>query len=157
MKRLPPAVSQTYHDFWATLLPASNRRTGFSLRSPARRSFIEFDHVGFRFRYHLAYDAPDATIEFALRRSDGDQIYASLVQQRAQIDAAFGEPLQWLRDARSASEQWPYRALRWTVSCSPLRDLDRSAWPALQAQMIDAMVHLERAIVPHLQQWLPAD
>jgi len=157
MQRLPPAVSQTSADFWASFLPKSNRQTGFSLRRPTRRSVVQFERVGFRFRYHLEYDAPDATVEFALRRSDGEQIYTGLVRRREQIDAAFGGPLRWLREARSATDPWPYPALRWTAPCPPLRDLDRSQWPALQAQMIDAMVRLERAVVPHVQQWLAAD
>src|SRR5207249_5502507 len=46
--------------------------------------------LGFCFRYQLAYDVPDATVAFALRRSDGDQIYTALVRRRTQIDAAFG-------------------------------------------------------------------
>jgi len=44
-------IGQTYHAFWATLLPQSNRWTGFSLRSPTRRSYVEFCHVGFCFHY----------------------------------------------------------------------------------------------------------
>ena len=92
MKRCMSEISQTYHDFWASLLPQSNRQTGFSLRSPTRRSYVEFCRVGFCFRYQLAYDVPDATVAFALRRSDGDQIYTALVRRRTQIDAAFGRP-----------------------------------------------------------------
>ena len=157
MKRLPPAVSQRYSDFWTGLLPPSNRQTGFSLRGPTRRSFVEFDRIGFRFSYHLAYDTPDATVEFAIRRSDGEQIYNGLVGQCQHMDAAFGGPLRWLHDARRPHDQWPYPALRWTVPCPPLRDLDRSQWPAIQAQLIDAMVRLERAVVPHLQEWLVDD
>jgi len=157
MTRLPPAVSQTYYDFWASVLPQSNRQTGFSLRSPTRRSVVQFERLGFCFRYHLAYDVPDATVAFALRRSDGDQIYTALVRRRTQIDAAFGRPLHWLREAHDPTDQWPSPALVWTLPCPPLRDLDRSQWPSLQAQMIDAMVHLERAVVPHLAKWLIED
>lgn len=154
MKRLPPVVSQTYHDFWSSLLPRSNRRTGFSFSSPTRRSYVQFDRLGFRFRYYLAYDAPDATVEFSLRRSDGDQIYSSLHRQRERIDAAFGGPLQWQRDARSPVDEWSYPALVWTLPCPPLRDLDRSQWPEIEAKMIDAMARLEEAVVQHLQRWL---
>ena len=39
----------------------------------------------------------------------------------------------------------------------PLRDLDRSAWPLLHAQMVDAMVRLEHALVPFLHTWLSED
>jgi hypothetical protein len=157
MTRLPPAVSQTYHDFWAGLLPMSNRQTGFSLRSATRRSDVQFERVGLCFSYHLDDEAPDATVAFALRRSDADQIYAGLVRRRQQIEAAFGGPVRWLREAHCPPEQESAPALVWTVPCPPLRDLDRRQWPALHAQMIDAMVRLERAVVPHLHQWLVED
>ncbi len=150
-------IGQTYHAFWATLLPQSNRWTGFSLRSPTRRSYVEFCRVGFCFHYRLEYDAPNALVEFALLRSDSEQIYNSLVRRRKQINAAFGGSLLWLRDAHSSEHPWPYAALAWTIACPGLRDLDRESWPAIQSQMIDAMVRLEQAVVPYLQRWLEED
>jgi hypothetical protein len=150
-------TSQTYHDFWAGLVPQSNRQTGFSLRSPTRRSYVEFCRVGFCFHYRLEYDVPNALVEFALLRSDGEQIYNSLVRRRKQINEAFGGSLLWLREARSAERSWPYPALVWTIACPGLRDLDREAWPSIQSQMIDAMVHLEQVVVPYLQRWLEED
>jgi hypothetical protein len=113
--------------------------------------------MGFCFSYRLSYDAPDAQGEFALHRNDGEEIYNSLVRQRKQIDAAFGGPLSWLQDARNPEHQEPYHALVWTVPCPPLRDLDHTHWYLIQSQMIDAMVRLEQAVVPHLQRWLSDD
>lgn len=103
-------AGQTYHAFWASLLPQSNRQTGFSLRSPTRRPYVEFCRVGFCFHYRLEYDTPNARVEFALHRSDGEQIYNSLIRQRKQIDEAFGGSLLSLRDAHS-SERSEYRRL----------------------------------------------
>ncbi len=139
-------IGQTYHALWASLLPQSNRQTGFSLRSPTRRSYVEFCRVGFCFRYRLEYDTPNALVEFALLRSDGEQ-----------INEAFGGSLLWLREAHSSEHPWPYPALAWTIACPSLRELDRESWPAIQSQMIDAMVRLERAVVPYLQRWLEED
>src|SRR6266567_1807956 len=102
MKRCMSEISQTYHDFWASLLPQSNRQTGFSLRSPTRRPYVEFCRVGFCFCYRLEYETPNARVEFALLRSDGEQIYNSLIRQRKQIDEAFGGSLLWQRDAHSS-------------------------------------------------------
>jgi hypothetical protein len=150
-------ISQTYHDFWASLLPQSNRQTGFSLRSPTRRPYVEFCRVGFCFRYRLEYDAPNGLVEFALLRSDSEQIYKSLVRQRKQIHEAFGGSLLWLQEAQNVDHSWPYPALVWTIVCPGLHDLDREVWPAIQSQMIDAMVHLEQAVVPYLQRWLEED
>ena len=150
-------IGQTYYAFWASLLPQSNRQTGFSLRSPTRRSYVEFCRVGFCFRYRLEYDAPNALVEFALLRSDGEQIYNILVRRQKQINEAFGGSLLWLREAHSSEHPWPYPALAWKIACSSLRDLHRESWPTIQSQMIDAMVRLERAVVPYLQRWLEED
>jgi hypothetical protein len=150
-------IGQTYYAFWASFLPLSNRQTGFSLRSPTRRSYVEFCRVGFCFRYRLEYDAPNAIVEFALLRSDGEQIYKSLVRRRKQINEAFGGLLLWLQEAQNGEHSWPYPALAWTIACPGLRDLDREAWPTIQSQMIDAMVRLEQAVVPYLQRWLEDD
>src|SRR6266550_2804161 len=86
---------QTFHAFWASLLPLSNRQTGFSLRSPTRRSSVEFCRVGLCFHYRLEYDTPNALVECALLRNDGEQIYHSLVRRRKQINDAFGGSLLW--------------------------------------------------------------
>jgi hypothetical protein len=150
-------AGQSYHAFWASLLPQSNRQTGFSLRSPTRRSYVEFCRVGFCFHYRLEYDTPNARVEFALLRSDAEQIYNSLIRQRKQIDEAFGGSLLWLRDAHSSERSESYHALAWTIICPGLRDLDRESWPTVQWQMIDAMVRLERSVVPYLQRWLEED
>lgn len=150
-------AGQTYHAFWASLLPQSNRQTGFSLRSPTRRSYVEFCRVGFCFRYRLEYDTPNALVEFALLRSDGEQIYNSLVRRRKQINEAFGGSLLWRRDTHSSERSDPYHTLACQIACPSLRELDRESWPTVQLQMIDAMVHLEQAIVPYLQRWLEED
>lgn len=151
------AISQIYHDFWASLVPQSNRQTGFSLRSPTRRSYVEFCRIGFCFRYRLEYDAPNALVEFVLLRSDSEQIYKSLVRRRKQINEAFGGSLLWLREAQNAEYPCSYPALAWLIVCSDLRDLERESWATVQSQMIDAMVRLEQAVVPYLQRWLKED
>ena len=135
-------IGQTYHAFWASLLPQSNRQTGFSLQSPTRRSYVEYCRVGFCFRYRLEYDTPNALVEFALLRSDGEQIYKSLVRRRKQIDEAFGGSLLWQRDAQSSEHPWPYPALPGRLPAQVYESLDRESWPSIQSQMIDAMVRL---------------
>ncbi len=114
-------IGQTYYDFWASLLPRSNHQTGFSLRSPTRRPSVEYCRVGFCFRYRLEYDTPNALVECALVRSDGEQIYHSLVRRRKQINEAFGGSLLWRRYAHSSEHPWPYHAIAWTIACPSLR------------------------------------
>src|SRR5258708_11262757 len=138
-------LGQTDSAFWARLLPPSNHQTGFSLRSPTRRPYVEYCRVGFCFRYRLEYDTPNALVEFALVRSDGEQIYNSLVRRRKQINEAFGGSLLWRRDAHSSERPWPYHAIAWTIACPSRRCFDRESSSAVQSQMIDAMFRLARA------------
>jgi hypothetical protein len=75
MARTSTAVALRYEAFWSNLLPLSNRRTGFSIRSPRRQASIEFWRLGFSFSYWLHDDQPHATIRFMLQRSDAETIY----------------------------------------------------------------------------------
>jgi hypothetical protein len=90
-------------------------------------------------------------------RSDGEQIYNSLVRRRKQINEVFGGSLLWRRDTHSSERSEPYHALACQIACPSLRELDRESWPTAQLQMIDAMVRLEQTIVPYLQRWLEED
>jgi hypothetical protein len=146
-----------YYAFWASLLPRSNPRTGFSLRRPTKRPYVEYCRQGFCFHYRLEDAQPNAQVAFTLQRSDSDEIYAQLVQQRAAIEAAIGAPLTWLPAWRSPEHRWPAPAIVQVIACPSLRDLDQAAWPALQMQMIEAMVRLERTLVPQLHPWLTDD
>jgi len=112
-------IGQTSHAFWASLLSQSNRQTGFSLRDPTRCLYVEYCRVGLCLRYRLEYDTPNALVEFALLRSDGEQIYNSLVRRRKQINEAFGGPLLWLRDARSPEQPFPYHTLAGRLPALP--------------------------------------
>ena len=85
------------------------------MTSRARQGFSEVLHS----RYRLAYDTPNALVEFALLRSDGAQIYNSLVRRRKQINEAFGGPLLWLRDARSPEHPFPSHTLAGRLPALP--------------------------------------
>lgn len=142
-------------EFWSTLLPQSNRRTGFSIRHAGKRDFVYFQLVGFQFSYQLDWLNPDATIAFTIVRSDGDEIFAHLLQQRDQIEADFGGLLRWLKAFPVPGNAHPSPALVANVACPGLRDLPRAQWPTVQTQMIDAMVRLEKAVAPQVAVWLP--
>jgi hypothetical protein len=146
---------RSFEAFWASLVPRSNRRTGFRVRRATKRPFIAFDLVGFRFSYQLDYNAPNAQVAFHLVRSDGDDIYGYLLQRRAEIETAFGGSLRWLPIAPVPENSGQSPALIATIVCPALRDLPHEHWPEVQDRMIDAMVRLERAVAPQVHQWLP--
>lgn len=145
----------SFQAFWETLLPQSNRRTGFSIRRAGKRNVISYQLVGFQFSYQLDWFKPDARIAFTLVRSDGEEIFEHLLVHRVQIEADFGGTLHWLRAFPIAGNIYPSPALVASIPCPGLRDLPRDQWPAVQAQMIDAMVRLEQAVAPHVAAWLP--
>lgn len=146
--------SAAYKAFWEALLPQSNRRTGFSIRHAAKRHFVSFPLVGFQFTYRLDWVEPDATIAFLILRSDGEEIFDHLVARRAQIEEAFGPSLPWVRAYPIPDDRYPAPALLSGVSCPGMRELSREQWPAVQTQMVDAMVRLEQVVAPQVEPWL---
>jgi len=73
------------------------------------------------------------------------QIFEALESHREQIDAGFGEPLDWQRlDQRRACR------IRHKLELGGWRDQER--WPQIADVTIDAMVRLEKAVGPHLQE-----
>ena len=146
---------RSFEAFWASLVPRSNRRAGFRVRRATKRPFVAFDLVGFRFSYQINYNTPNAQVAFHIVRSDSDDIYGYLLQQRDEIETAFGGPLRWQPAAPVPGNSWPSPALVATIVCPALRDLPREHWPEVHDRMIDAMVRLERAVAPQVQRWLP--
>jgi Domain of unknown function (DUF4268) len=157
MARTTTPTAQRYGAFWSQLLPLSNRKTGFSIRSPRRQPSIEFCYLGLCFRYWLHDDQPNARVQFALERSDGNAIYVSLSYSRAAIEQAFGAPLEWHHEPFTRTQRATLYEIGYRIPSPALRDLPPPAWPELQAQMTDAMMRLEQAIFPHLQAWLDDD
>ena len=157
MARTSTPTAQRYLAFWSQFLPLSNRQTGFSIRSPRRQASVEFCYLGFCFRYWLHDDQPDASVQFALERSDADIIYASLLQSRAVIEQAFGAPLEWKHASYSGTRRASLYEIVYRIASPPLRDLPANQWPELQAQMIDAMVRMEQTLYPQLQPWFDDD
>ncbi len=137
------------------VVPQSNRRTGFSIRGARKRDFISYQLVGFQFGYQLDWLKPNATMAFTIVRSDADEIFEHLLQRRDTIEADFGEALRWVQAFAVPGNAHPAPALVTRVACRGLRGLPRADWPAVQAQMIDAMVRLEQAVAPHVAAWLP--
>ena len=150
-----PQDGNAYLAFWETLLPESNRRTGFSIRGARKRDFISFQLVGFQFSYRLEWLKPNGTIAFTIVRSDADEIFEHLLQRRDRIEADVGEALRWVQAFPVPGNAHPSPALLMRVACLGLRDLPRAEWPAVQAQMIEAMVRLEQAVAAHVAAWLP--
>jgi len=132
--------------FWTELLERANEKTRLHSRiSPSRDSWISAAVSGVGFNYYLLMKS--ARIEVYINTSDRDQnkrIFDKLQERREQIEAVFGEDLDWQRlDDRKASR------IAWEISGGGLAD--EASWPELQVRMIDGMVRLEKAFVGRLR------
>ena len=66
------------------------------------------------------------------------KVFNTFLQNKAEIEASFGEPLDWqlLPDKRASR-------IRYVISGYGLKDKDQ--WDELQGQLVDAMIRLEKA------------
>jgi len=132
--------------FWTELLERANEKTRLHSRiSPSRDSWISAAVSGVQFNYNLLMKS--ARIEVYIDTGDRDQnkrIFDKLQERREQIEAVFGEDMDWQRlDNRKASR------IAWEISGGGLAD--EASWPELQVRMIDGMVRLEKAFVGRLR------
>lgn len=76
-------------------------------------------------------------------RLELDAIFDAFAAARAEIEAAFGEPLEWQRLEGKRGCR-----IKKQINLGSYRD--EELWPEIQAAMIDAMMRLERALRPHI-------
>jgi hypothetical protein len=135
--------------FWTALLALMQSRTQLFGSSSANDSaFLTIDAGVPGLTYTFALYPGRVRVELYLDRGKGHEaenqaIFAALQSQQAQIELAFGEPLEWdvLRERQARRIAYCFRG-------AYLPDEER--WPEIQARMIDAMIRLEAALRPHL-------
>ncbi|NLG50994.1 MAG: DUF4268 domain-containing protein [Chloroflexi bacterium] len=135
--------------FWATLLERARTKTKLHANiSPSRYSWISTGagKSGLSFSYVVRQH--DAQVELYIDRGkDADRenkaIFDELAKAKAEIEAAFGGPLEWERlDGK--------RACRISFKFEGGGYRDDDMWLGIQDSMIDAMVRLEKALRPHI-------
>jgi len=102
---------------------------------------------GYSCTWAYVFSSTGPRVEFYIDNSSGPeavkQLYDRLHAERAGIEGRFQGPLDWERlDTKRASR------VKFDVPAGSLDDL--TTWPALQDQMIDAMIRLEQALRPAL-------
>jgi hypothetical protein len=136
------------HRFWESLLARAVAKTSLH----ANISAGDYGGVGagsgvrgLAFNYSIRQEKGMA--ELYIDRGDeqiNKRIFDSLHDRRADIELAFGGELSWLRlDDKRASR------IVFTGTLGGLES-NEANWPAIQDEMIDAMIRLEYAIKPHL-------
>lgn len=136
--------------FWTKLLETAKAKTDLHSRiSPNDFSYISAGSGirGLTFNYTVGQFKN--TVELYMDRgsesaNETKEMFDKLLSKKDQIEASFGEPLDWQRlDGKRAcricaTSQGGYRS-------------DESQWPDIQTAMVNTMVSLEKALRPHLE------
>ena len=139
----------TRREFWETLLERAHGKKHPHVNiSPSIASWIAAGagRSGFAYNHVIRQHDGRVELEIATRNDDLNRQYFHQLQvAQADIEAAFGGRLIWdLVEGRSACY------IRHPVSLGGYRDHER--WPEIQDAMIEAMIRLERALRPHINQ-----
>jgi hypothetical protein len=135
--------------FWSELLEKANQRTSLHAgRSPTTDSWLNAGagKAGIAFQYRIRMD--DAQVGLRIRRDSSEEsrrIFDTLYEEKAAIERAFGDPLEWLpmEDAKMC-------LIQHVLQTGGLSDRER--WAEVQEDMTDAMIRLEHALRPYINQ-----
>ena len=130
------------HAFWTQVLEALGERneTLFENVSPSRDHWLNCGTGVSGCTYALIFARNQARVELSLQRSEKSEnkwLFDRLEQQRAEVEARFGESLEWRRmDDKKASR---------IVFSNPFDGFNEAIWPEMVAWLCDHIVRLEAA------------
>jgi len=134
--------------FWTELLARAKPKTRLHANiTPGKNGWIGTGagKGGLSFNYVTRQHDGDVEI-YIDRESDAEnkKIFDKLLESRKSIERVFGQHLTWQRlEAKRACR------IKKTVKEGGYRD-DPSKWSETHEAMIDAMIHLEKALKPHI-------
>lgn len=138
------------HRFWTELLArAKEKTTLFAAISPGKENWIGTGAGMYGLGFNFVIRKHDVHVELYIDRGKGaeeenEKIFNAIAYVQKSIDEAFGEALSWERlEGR--------RACRIAKRLSIGGYRDEEEWPEIQEAMIDAMIHLEKALRPHIE------
>ena len=143
------------HRFWTSLLEQAKDKTQLHANiSPSQSSYLMTGagRRGLRFDYVVQQHTSEIELYIDRGRdadSENGEIFDRLEQSKAEIEEAFGEPLEWQRlESKRACR------INKRYSLGGYRE-EEEQWQEIQDAMIDGMIRLERAFRPHIDR-LPA-
>jgi len=138
--------------FWTQLLETARQRTTLhSAISAGHHGWIGTGAGKYGLSYNYVVRQHDAHVELYIDRGkdkaeENASIFNLLYSNKMQIEAAFGEVLEWQRLEKKRACR-----IRKVIGIAGYRDEDEK-WPQVQGEMIDAMMRLEAAMRPHIEQ-----
>lgn len=138
------------HNFWKCLLDHAKTKSKLHAAiSPGKYGWVGAGAGKRGLSYNYVIWEHEGAVELYIDRgkdSDAENkaIFDTLHAKKAEIEAAFGGPLEWQRlDNKRACR------IRKSLTDGGWKDEDK--WPAAAAAMADAMMRLERALKAHVQ------
>lgn len=141
--------------FWTSLLEEARTRTSLHANSPSSQySYVQTGagRSGLNFRYIIQQYTSEIDLYIDRGRdadAENEAIFDTLEVAKEEIEAAFGESLEWQRLEGKRACRISKR-----FSLGGYRD-DEEEWSEIQDAMIDGMIRLEAAFRPHIDR-LPA-
>jgi hypothetical protein len=137
--------------FWEGLLITALKKTDLHADiSPTEYNWIGSTAGvrGLSYQYHLRKDSGSVLLYIDRGSEQAEwnkKIFDTLYELRDQIDHAFGAPLTWDR-----SDETQASFVKYDINLGGWRD-DQMKWPAIQHEMIDAMIRLDKALSPQIE------
>lgn len=137
-------------EYWSQLLERAKKRTRLHAAiSPSESSYVATSAGKRGLMYSYVIRQHEGGVELYIDRGaetedESKAVFDSLAASKAEIEKAFGEPLEWQRLEGKRACRIAKR-----IEKGGYRD-DRDLWPGIQDAMIDAMIRLESALKPHV-------
>ncbi len=136
--------------FWKRLLETAKARTKIHANiSPSQHNWIgaSAGKQGLSFNYGLRKNESQVELYIDRGKEKGEEnkkIFEQLLENESSIEEVFGGPLEWegLEGRRACR-------ISKKITTGGYRD-EESKWPEIHADMIDAMVRLEKALKPYI-------
>lgn len=144
-------LSERHHirqRFWAQLLDQARPKTDLHADTTPSIDSVIMHFVGHgRMRYAYRIATMDTKIAFYFDDSDAEanrRRFDQIMERQDQIEEVFGDPLIWdNRDGRKRC------SIEHSIGLGGYRE-NEERWPKIQTAMIDAMIRLERALDPFI-------
>ena len=134
--------------FWTGLLDRAKSKTQLHAnRSPGTDSYISTGAGKYGLSFLYVIRKHDAGIDLYIDRGSEDEnkaIFDTLKASKDTIERDFGDSLLW-----QSHENKRARRIMKNLDIGGYRE-DESKWPEIQDAMIDAMIRLEKALRPHI-------
>jgi Domain of unknown function (DUF4268) len=135
--------------FWESLLERAREKTAlYNTLSPTNDNWIAVSSGNPGISFQTSITQHESTVQLVIDRRDvaeNQRILDQLKAHKADIEKAFGGPLQWYEP-----EGVRLRRIIYEVKAGGYKD-DAAKWPEIQNAIIDGMVRLEKTLRPFIQ------